>query len=223
MSAGPGLARMAGLGYLTMAVTSAFWFGTMQSLRSGGDAAVLGHIRDARLVFELSILAGTLGFIAYLGTAALLYRAYSAEAGVAVGLLFALVVASVPLSMAAIGRQMELLSLLDATGPAAQDPQTQVALLVRGFDSLMRLSSLFWGLWLFPLGWLAIRTGGLSRMVGAFLTLSGLGYLLGFAEPLLATSLALPPPAQTAIAGVSVLGELVATVWLLLGAGRRSA
>ena len=57
------LARAAGLGYLIMAVTSGFWFGTMQTLRADGDAALLNHIRDARLLFQLSILAGTLGFI----------------------------------------------------------------------------------------------------------------------------------------------------------------
>jgi hypothetical protein len=214
------LARAAGLAYLIMAVASGFWYGSWLSFRTAGDGALLGHLRDGRFIFELSLAAGTFGFIAYLVAAALLLRRYGAEAGFAAGLLFAFVVASAPLSMAAVGKQLELLPLLDATGPSAENAQAQVAAILRGFDALMQLSTLFWGLWLFPLGWLAWRSGGLSRVAGAFLTLSGAGYLLGFILPLLKTAVTVPPPVGTAIAAAVVLGELVAIVWLLLGGGR---
>ena len=213
------LGRAAGFGYLVMAVTGAFWFGAMQGFRGGGDATLLTHIRDGRLMFELSIVAGAVQFVAYLATAVLLYRRFGPRAPVAAGLLLVFVVASVPLSLMAVARQMELLPLLNAAGPAAQDQPALVALLLRDFDTLMQLSSLFWGLWLFPLAWFAFRAGGWSRLVGVLVTLGGLGYLSIFARPLLWPN-AVMGPVDLAAGIATVLSELVAILWLLIASDR---
>jgi hypothetical protein len=219
--AGPKLGRAAGFGYATIFVTGMAWYGVMQAFRAGGDAALLAHIREGRLLFEVSILAGAATFAAYLVTAVLLYRRFSPEAGIAASLLFTFVVASVPLSLAAVVRQMELLSLLDAAGVAAQDQQAQAVLILRDFDAVGRLSSLFWGLWLLPLAWLAFRSGGVGRLAGAFLALGGLGYMSAFVRPLLAPGEALGP-VDIALGAATVLSELAVTLWLLLAADRHS-
>ncbi len=210
------LGRAAGLGYLVMAMTGGFWFGSMQGFRGAGDAALLTHIRDGQLMFELSILSGAAQFVAYLATAVLLYRRFGPKAPVAAGLLLVFVVASVPLSLMAVARQMELLSLL---GPAAQGQAAQVAPLLRDFDALMKLSSLFWGLWLLPLAWFAVRAGGWSRLVGVVVMLGGLGYVSIFVRPLL-WPLAATGPLDLAAGVATVLSELVAILWLLIASDR---
>jgi hypothetical protein len=217
--AGPRLGRAAGFGYLVMALTTAPWFAIMQSFRSGGEGALLGHIREGRLVFELSILSGALGLVAYLMTAVLLYQRYKAEAAVAVGMLFAFVVASVPISFVAISRQMELLALLDRAGASAADLQAQLGAILRSHDILVRLSSFFWGLWLLPLAWLAWRSRGSGVVVGPLLALGGLGYASTFVRPLLAPGGPLTP-LDLAAAAASVTSELVVILWLLLAADR---
>lgn len=217
--AGHRLGRAAGLGYLVMFVTGIAWYGVLQGFRAGGDGALLERIQDGRLLFELSILAGAATFTAYLATAVLLYRRFGPEAGIAAGLLFTFVVASTPFSMMAVARQMELLSLLDAAGLTAQDRQAQAVLLLRDFDAVGRLSSLFWGLWLLPLAWLAFRSGGLGRPVGAFLAFGAAGYMSGFLRPLFLPGQA-PGPADLALGGATVLSELVVALWLLLAADR---
>ena len=214
------LGRAAGFGYLAMAVTGGFWFGAMQAFRGGGDASLLAHLRDSRLMFQLSIVSGAAQFVAYLVTAVLLYRRFSPKAPVAAGLLLAFVVASVPVSLMAVARQMELLPLLDAPG---LDAPGQVALILRDFDTLVQLSSLFWGLWLFPLAWFAFREGGRSRLVGVVVTLGGLGYMVGFFKPVLLAGVALQPLAQHALLAfgvATVLSELVAIPWLLFASDR---
>jgi len=220
---GRGFGRAAGVGYLAIALTATPWYAIWQGLRAGGDAALVGHIQASRLLFELSVLAGALSFVAYLVTAAFLYLRYKAEAPIAVTLLFAFVVGSVPFSLVAISHQLELLSLLDATGLTAQDRLAQAGALVRGFDAVGELSSLFWGLWLLPLAWLAWRSGGWGRPAGAFLALGGLGYITGLVRPLLLSGGALPPLAQDAflvLAFATVASELSTILWLLLASDR---
>ena len=83
----------------------------------------------------------------------------------------------------------------------------------------MQLSSLFWGLWLFPLAWFAFRAGGWSRLVGVLVTLGGLGYLSIFARPLLWPN-AVMGPVDLAAGIATVLSELVAILWLLIESDR---
>jgi hypothetical protein len=213
----PRYGRAAGFGYLAIFVTGILWYAPFQGFRAQGDGALIDHLRAGRLLFEVSILAGGATFVAYLVTAVLLYRRYSAEAAIAVSLLFAFVLASVPLSLVGVAREMDLLPLLDAS--PAPDLQAQVATTLRAFDSISRLSSLFWGLWLLPLAFIAFRSGGSGRPVGVLLSLGGLGYMLGFVKPVLWPSAALGP-ADMVLAGATVLSELAITLWLLLAADR---
>jgi hypothetical protein len=217
------LGRAAGLGYVAIFVTGIGWYGPMLGFRAGGDGALLAHLSASRLAFELSILSGAATFVAYLVTATLLYQRFKAEAQVAVGLLFAFVVGSVSLSLMAVAREMQLLPLL---GAAVQDSQAQVASILRDYDTIGQLSSLFWGLWLLPLAWLAVRTGGWGRIAGVFVALGGLGYMSAFIRPLFLPDNAVPAPVQGALmllAGATVLSEVVVTLWLLLAADRPRA
>ena len=220
--AGRGLGRAAGFGYLAIFITGIGWYAPFMGFRAGGDSALLGHIQANRLLFEISLLSGAATFVAYLVTASLLHRRYVAEAGIAVTLLFAFVVGSVSLSLAAVGREMQILALLDAKG-STQDLGVQLAAILRDFDAFGQLSSLFWGLWLLPLAWLAWRSAGLGRIVGVLVTLGGLGYMSAFVQPLFVAKAALPGAVQLALnvfAGFTVLSEVVVTLWLIFAADR---
>jgi hypothetical protein len=220
-SMGSRLGRAAGLGYVAIFVTGIGWYGPMLGFRAGGEGAILAHLRESRLAFELSILSGAATFVAYLVTATLLYQRFKAEAQVAAGLLFAFVVGSVSLSLMAVAREMQLLPLLNAA--ASQELQAQVAVILRDYDTIGQLSSLFWGLWLLPLAWLAFRSGGWGRIVGVVVALGGLGYMYGFVRPLLLPDNAIPPWVQGALMvlpGATVLSEVIVTLWLLLAADR---
>ncbi|AWV99075.1 DUF4386 domain-containing protein [Arcticibacterium luteifluviistationis] len=46
--------------------------------------------------------------------------------------------------------------------------------------NLRLLNSVFWGLWLFPFGYLVFKSGFLPKFLGVFLMLGCLGYLVEF-------------------------------------------
>lgn len=76
------------------------------------------------------------------------------------------------------------------------------------------IAEIFWGLWLFPLGYLVIQSRFLPKLLGVVLIIGCLGYLLdGLAYFLLPAYAAAISTAVTTPAG---LAELVFALWLLI-------
>jgi hypothetical protein len=74
-------------------------------------------------------------------------------------------------------------------------------------------AQLFFGMWLFPLGYLVYRSGFLPRLLGVLLLLDGVAVLIWFLQALLL-------PAHPAIRypglAVSFLAEVGLALWLLV-------
>ena len=91
-------------------------------------------------------------------------------------------------------------------------------LALQSSNNLMLMSAIFWGLWLFPLGWLVFRSGFVPKVLGVLLMIGGFWYSLIFVGTLLD-----PDYQNTLIARVisfvsgvpSVIGELGTALWLL--------
>lgn len=49
----------------------------------------------------------------------------------------------------------------------------------------MDIASIFWGLWLAPLGWLILKSGAVPRVLGVLLLLGCIGYLANYFGPIL--------------------------------------
>lgn len=75
------------------------------------------------------------------------------------------------------------------------------------------IASIFWGLWLFPLGYLIYESGYFPKSIGIVVIVSGFSYTL---DPF--TRLLLPTLAATIIPILNILnmGELVFILWLLV-------
>lgn len=84
------------------------------------------------------------------------------------------------------------------------------------------LASLFWGLWLWPFGYLVLKSRLVPRVFGVLLLLGGLGYVMDVFGSLLGT--AYP---DTALAGamtlVAAAGEVGICLWLLVFGARGGA
>ncbi len=78
-----------------------------------------------------------------------------------------------------------------------------------GFD----VAGIFWGLWLFPLGWLVYRSGFIPRILGILLMVGCFAYLANSI-----TSLALPQYEDAVSRWMSPiqLVEMVFMLWLLI-------
>ena len=217
------LARLAGLLYLILLPTTGLWYGTGRSLMAGDAAATLAKIQAGRSLFELAIVAGAAGFVDYLILGLALYQLFSPVSKRAASLLLAFVVASVPLSLAAVARQIDALSLIDGGKglPAlgGEQLQVQVMQVLRSSSNLFQMTNIFSGLWLIPLGWLMFRSGFAPRILYVLLMLGGLFYVLAFVGPVFN-----PEYENTVfgrIVGIScgvpgVIGELGTGLWLLI-------
>jgi hypothetical protein len=74
-------------------------------------------------------------------------------------------------------------------------------------------AQLFFGTWLFPLGYLVYRSGSIPRLLGVLLVLDGVGVLIWFLQALL-----LPDYRAIAYPGlaVSFVAEVGLGLWLLV-------
>ena len=217
------LARLAGLLYLILLPTTGpSYFSGLMLLGKGDAATIVADVVANRGGFEFMIFLGAVGFVDYLALAVVFYRLFSPVNKDVARLMVTFMAASVPLSLAALARRMDVLSLLDGTrnlpGLGVDQTQAQVMFALQSSNNLMLASALFWGLWLFPLGWLVFRSGFVPRVLGIMLMLGGFWYSLifigtvfdaGYQDTLLARAISF-------ISGVpSVIGEMGTALWLL--------
>ena len=231
MTANDKLARLAGLLYLLLLPLAGFGvFGPARLVAAGNPAATLANIQASRTLFELTIVVGAASFVVHLIVGLLFYKLFSDVNKSAATLMLAFAAVSVPLALAALARRNDVLSLLDigrgGSAPGGDYLQAQVMLAMQSADNLMRMSVIFWGLWLFPLGWLVFRSVFAPRALGVLLMLGGFFYVFAFGGAVLNPSYDTTLFARIVgiVSGVpDLIGELGLGLWLLMSARRKTA
>ena len=213
-------ARVAGLVYLVMIVTTGAWYGIGQTFMGLDPAGTVVRLQANRTLFEVAILSGAIGFVDFLVLGLLLYRLFNSVGEGAARLMLAFMAVSVPLSLGAVARQMDALSLLDSGRTLTALPIAQlIAAALQGYTNLFLVSSIFSGLWLIPFGWLALRSRFLPRTAGVLLLAGSVFYVLAFFGTVVNPQFGTTWVAQVVgvLSGVpAILGELAACIWLLM-------
>jgi hypothetical protein len=212
------IARLAGLLYLATLPTAGFAYGYVAFMPKNDPAALVAALESGREALNWTVLLGAVGFVDYLLMAALFHRLLVSVGKVAADLLVLFVVASVPLALMALAQRMDLIALLDAGSPQLI---SEAPRLLRSEANLIQLATIFWGLWMMPLGWLSYRSGLVPKLIGMALIAGGFGYLTGFVLPLFGVV----PPAivSGALMAVTMGSELAFMFWLIVkGAGSRT-
>ena len=208
-------ARLAGLLYFATLPTAGFAYGYIAFMPKDDPAALLVALEAGRHVLGWTVLLGAAGFVNYLLMAALFHRLLAPAGKVAADLLVLFVTASVPLALAALAYRLELMALLDVGSPQLL---TEAPRLLRREAHLFQFATIFWGLWMMPLGWLSYRSGLVPRVIGIGLILGGVGYLTGFVLPVLG----IVPPAVVngALMAVTLASEFAFMFWLIVKGAR---
>lgn len=216
-------ARLAGLLYLLVVITGVFTIMYVPGkLFVPGDAGVVAnHILAHQSLFRADIVVGLLSDLFFIATVLVLYRLLKGTGPQLAALMVLLVLLAEPLAFASIANQMATLTFLRGADFLAVFDKPQRDALAMLFIHLNRqvdlVCQIFWGLWLLPLGMLVYRSGFLPRLLGVWLFINGLAYVI-----LSATRLLLPEHLKMAstIAMPILLGEVAFTLWLLIAGVR---
>jgi len=212
-------ARVAGLIYLSMALTAPFGFLYVPSkLIVQGDAtATANNITAHEMLFRLGIVSGLVSGVIFLFTVLALHELLKDVNQRLAVQMVTLVLVSVAIIFVNELNNLAALMLLSGADYLSAFPADQLHALALQFLRLhergLVVNEIFWGLWLLPFGLLVFRSGFLPRFLGIWLVLNGIAYLVSSFTALLlpdyqdVVSLAVMP---------AVLGEVAIVLWLLI-------
>ena len=179
-------ARIAGLLYLIVVLTGIFSLMYVPSKLIVRDNASLtfNNILESETLFRLGIVAGIICYTAFLILPIVLYKLLNqVNKTYAVGMV-ALAVISVPLSLVNLLNKVNVLTLINKAQYLkvieADELQAQVLLNLDFYNNGIEIASVFWGLWLFPFGYLVFKSGFLPKILGICLMAGCFGYLTNF-------------------------------------------
>lgn len=205
--------RLTGWVYLIMIGFSAAGYATMTRLLAGDSQVVLERLAAEHALFGLALASMAVGFVTWLVLAVMLYRLMSSSGRLPGLLMLLFTVAGAAMNLLAVSRLLPLVS----TSGSGLDAGTLVPV-VESYNHLLILAQVFSGLWMFPFGWLVIRSRIVPQLLGYCLMAGGVAYLLipigafnpGLNEMLTWRIISL-------VSGIPALvGEIGVCLWLLI-------
>ena len=212
-------ARLAGLAYLLLGITSAFGLLCAPLVR-GDTKAIAYKIAASELLFRVSIVSDLISQVCGIFLVLLLYRLLRPVNRNHAALMVILFLVSVPISFVLALNDVAAQILLSGARSLSAFTRPQLDILAMVFLRLhingVFALEIFWGLWLFPFGLLVFKSRFLPRALGVLLIIAGFAYV---AHSL--TSLLLLPghqsiAYQSATMVARAAGELPIMFWLLI-------
>lgn len=181
----------------------------------GDPDATLNNIAVHSQLFRAGIAAFLVKQLAFLLLPFVLFQLLrQVNQSIAV-LMVTLAVVSVPIALVSLANRLDALDIL--SGSIQGQSQIQAMLSLADYGNGLLVTTLFWGLWLLPFGYLVIRSGFLPKVLGVFLVLGGLGYVAQVFWQILLPGASFPD----AVLFSAAVGEIGICLWLLLVGARR--
>jgi hypothetical protein len=212
-------ARIAGLLYLIWVVTGIYgiFYVPSQTIVQGDAVATANKILANEFVFRSGIINDIISNTIWVFIALVLYRLFKQINERQAKLMVALVLVQIPVVF--FMEALNITSLMIFKGEILKTfdliQRQDLAMLFLKINDYGTLTlEMFWGLWLFPFGLLVRKSGFIPRLIGVFLILNGIAYIiLSFVSLLF-------PVYQTLVSQLAmpfiILGEISITMWLLI-------
>jgi hypothetical protein len=209
-------ARVAGFLYLIIFCLALFAeLFVRQSLIVPGDATTTANnIMASDGLFRIGIVSFLIEQMVFLLLPLVLYKLLKPVNKNIAALMVILVLVGIPIAMLNLLNQFAVLLLVSGadylTAFEADQLHAQVMLFLDLYQHGIFIAKIFWGLWLFPLGYLVFKSGFLPRILGVVLIISGLGYLIDDFMVLLL------PNSGAILSLFAFIGEWLFALWLLI-------
>ncbi len=212
------IARIAGFIYLGVILTGIFNLAYVPSKLIVWDdpATTFNNIAGSEFLFRLGIVSGLICYTFYLLLPLVLYKLLKEVNKNVALLMVALAVVSVPISFINIHYKVDILTLIGNLDYLKEIDEnllnTKVMLNLKYYDNGIQMVQLFWGLWLFPFGYLVYKSNFLPKILGLLLMIGCFGYLIIFFGGFLFPNYRIP----SFVSLPASLGEIGMCLWLLI-------
>ncbi|WP_190810630.1 DUF4386 domain-containing protein [Flagellimonas sp. S3867] len=229
MEANKKTARLAGFLYFLIVITGIFslLYVPSQLIVWDNPARTVENIIASESLFRLEILSGLLCYLFFLLLPLILYQLFKNINKNYAVLMVVLAIISVPISFSNMTHKFDILSLVSGVEYLSiyspEQIQAQVMLALESYNHGNLIAQAFWGLWLFPFGYLVFKSGFLPKLLGLFLMVGSCGYFLDFIGRILCSDYGSLWIADYLTIPASI-GEIGTCLWLLImGIKTRSA
>ena len=213
-------ARIAGLFYLLMGISGPLGIMYVPSniMVSGNASATVNNLINSEMLFRLSIVSSMICQISFIFLVLALNRLFKGVNEMHARLMVSLVIAAVPIAFLNEIMHAAVLVILSGSDYLNVFDPEQINALIMVFLKLheqgILIVGIFWGLWLFPFGYLVIKSGFIPKIFGILLIIGCFAYL---ADSLTAF---LIPQHRVIISKLLMLplaaGEISTICWLLI-------
>jgi hypothetical protein len=215
-------ARIAGLLYLITVVSGIISLVYVPSRLIVWDNAseTYNNIVSNESLFRIGILSDLVLYTTFIFLSLALYKLLRKTNENIARIMVILVLISVPISYVNLINKFDILSLINGTEVlktiAFNMQYSQMMTLLESHNNGILIVEIFWGLWLFPFGYLVFKSGIIPKIMGVFLMVACFAYLADF----LGYFLFPEDFGKTVIPIISslsqALGEIGICLWLLI-------
>lgn len=182
--------------------------------------ATVQNLIDSEALYRFGIVIGLLTNVLFLVLPFILYSLLESVNKTMAGLMVLFAVISVPITLVGLGSQFDVLSMIQGGEAVAEleTEQLQSAVMTSLYThkNLTFVATIFWGLWLFPFGWLVYNSGFLPKFFGVFLIAGCFGYIVEFVSLTLWPDGYMTSGVSNYIHIPSAIGEIGIAFWLLI-------
>ncbi len=212
------LAHTTGFIYLIVVIAGVFSLAYIPSqlINWKNSEVTLHNLLANESLFRLGIALHVICYLAFISLGMAFYRLlHEVNQGFA-RVMLVLVLISIPISFINLQHKYEVLNILNlARDKADVNHATLVINQLNSYNDGILIVSLFWGLWLFPLGYLLYRSNRFPKVLSVLLMLGCFAYLINFfGDTLLQNYRSFAFPSY--ISKIPGIAEIGTCLWLLL-------
>ncbi len=222
MKSAKSIARFAGLLYLLQIPLGVFGIIYVPKLLAveGNLEKTCSNILAHEQTFRLSMVSAVLCALITVATAYYLYKLFKPVNQTYSKMIVVLTLLVAPITILNELNNAAVLLLLKSSdinvGFTTAQSQGLVSFFLKMHQYGLQFVNIFFGLWLFPMAVLVIRSGYVPRVIGYFLLVTCLGYLLDFSIFFLA------PHCKLVFSEYTWMGEVMMVTWLLIKGVRQN-